>query len=398
MKAFVLNGDENSQKLILQASIPFTELMSKAQFAYRVNPSDNPYAINNESDNDRNYQRTINTERVKGIVKYLKNSIIQDMKGNKVAVIFPTAMLLAFNLEDTNFEIGKECILDLPDDEVYIVDGQHRLYSMITLYNEVSSSFLEEDKKIKRYLDSYIYNCTLMMNFDMWEQGQVFADVNFKQKPVNKSLYYDIYGIEYPKDDIDRSKNYIYIAHKLVQFMNDNEVSPFYRSIKMLGTGQGFFSQACLAESVMKHMQTPMGIWYVDISNTKSTPDYRYMAVELISFYTCVKRTFDAFWPKDYKHVPIICKTTGIYALTRLMGYIHNILKDKRKFDFETLKSSKEYVYEPYIKEVSSILEKLLPESADLFGENGKYNGTGGKGLASKLYKKMVEIINGNVL
>ena len=135
--------------------------------------------------------------------------------------------------------------------------------------------------------------------------------------------------------------------------MNDNKVSPFYRSIKMLGTGQGFFSQACLAESVMKHMQTPMGIWYVDISNTKSTPDYRYMAVELISYYTCVKRTFNAFWPKDYKHVPIICKTTGIYALTRLMGYIHNILKDKRKFEFETLKSSKEYVYEPYIKEVS---------------------------------------------
>ena len=76
MKAFVLNGDKNSQKLILQACIPFTDLMSKAQFAYRVNPSDNPYAINNESDNDRNYQRTINTERVKGIEKYLKKVVL----------------------------------------------------------------------------------------------------------------------------------------------------------------------------------------------------------------------------------------------------------------------------------------------------------------------------------
>lgn len=394
MKAFVLNGDVNSQKLILQACIPFKELMSKAHFAYRVNPSENPYAVHEGSDNDENYQRTINKERVKGIVKFLRDSIIQNNNGSKVAVIFPTAMLLAFNLENTDFKVGEECKLDLPDDDVYIVDGQHRLYSMITLYKEVSTSYLEEDKSIKKYLDNYTYNCTLMMNFDMWEQGQVFADVNFKQKPVNKSLYYDIYGIEYPKDAVDRSKNYIYIAHKLVQFMNDKKESPFYHSIKMLGTGQGFFSQACLAESVMKHMQTPLGIWYIDINKEISAPKYGYMAVELISFYTCIKRVFEEYWPRDFKHVSILCKTTGIYALTRLMGYIHNILKDNKQFNFECLKSTKEYIYEPYIKELEPFMLKLSSKSNELFGPNGNFNGTGGKGLASKLYKRMVDIIN----
>jgi len=45
-----------------------------------------------------------------------------------------------------------------------------------------------------------------MMNFDTWEQAQVFAEVNFNQKRVSRSLYYDIYGMNYSEDSTDKEK------------------------------------------------------------------------------------------------------------------------------------------------------------------------------------------------
>lgn len=391
--AFVLNGDEQSQKLIIQACVPFRELMQKAHFAYRKYPSDNPYNFDAFEDNNKSYQRNINQERVKEIVKYLKSSILQSYKKNSVAVIFPTAMLLAFNADDTNYRVGMSCDLVLPYD-VYIVDGQHRLYSMITLYKEVSESFLNEDSIIKEYLEHYAFNCTLMMNFDIWEQAQVFAEVNFNQKKVNKSLYYDIYGAEYPDNSSDKDKSFIYVAHQLVNFMNTTQISPFYHRIKMLGFGKGYFSQACFAEALMKHMSTPLGIWYISSNDNNITPNYRYMAVELISYFTCVESVFVEYWPKEYKHVSILCKTTGINAMVKLMGYIHKLLQTKYKSVFNELKTSKVYVFVPYIKIITPVLSSLLPSADKLFGLDGGYVGTGGSGLAAKLYKKMCEIIN----
>ena len=90
MKAFVLNGDENSQNLILQACIPFIDLKDKARFTFRGDPSANPYSI--KTSNEENYQRQINQNRVKDIGKYLRMSILQNGRDNNVAVIFPTAM------------------------------------------------------------------------------------------------------------------------------------------------------------------------------------------------------------------------------------------------------------------------------------------------------------------
>ena len=73
----------------------------------------------------------------------------------------------------------------------------------------------------------------------------------------------------------------------------------------------------------MKHMATPLGIWYIKSDNLPQKPNYRYMAVELISFYTCIKDMFKEYWPKDNSHVSILCKTTGVNAMMQLMGYIH---------------------------------------------------------------------------
>ena len=190
MNVNILSGDEKSQKLMLQACVPFMDLKDNAKFFYRQDPSQNPYNTGNE-DNDKSYQRRIDEKRVKEIKRYIKNAILTDFEQKKVAVIFPTAMLLAVTIDDTSFSVGDISELTMPQD-FYIVDGQHRLYSMISLYHDVTEGFFptKEDSIVKEYLERYRFNCTIMLNFDIWEQAQVFAEVNFNQKRVSKSLYY----------------------------------------------------------------------------------------------------------------------------------------------------------------------------------------------------------------
>lgn len=272
LKVNVLSGDEKSQKLMLQACVPFVDLKDNARFFYREDPAQSPYKHRLDKE-DEYYQRKIDENRVKSIKKYISTSILDDYRQQKVAVIFPTAMLLAFTIDDTQFQIGDVSELAMPQD-FYIVDGQHRLYSMMELYNDVSGVLpSHEDKIIKEYLEKYRFNCTIMMNFDTWEQAQVFAEVNFNQKRVSRSLYYDIYGMNYSENSADREKNFIYISHNLVKFMNTNPDSPFYHKIKMLGAGKGLVSQACMAEALMRHMSSPQGIWYIDFTKIIGAPN-----------------------------------------------------------------------------------------------------------------------------
>ena len=165
MKVNVLSGDENSQKLLLQACVPFMDLKDNARFFYREDPTQNPYKLRTGKE-DEYYQRKINEDRVRNIKKYIRTAILKDYRKQNVAVIFPTAMLLAFTIDDTSFSIGDTPDLVMPQD-FYIVDGQHRLYSMIKLYEDVSGFMkTEEDIIVKEYLEKFRFNCTIMMNFD----------------------------------------------------------------------------------------------------------------------------------------------------------------------------------------------------------------------------------------
>jgi len=392
MKIHVLKYDDKSQKMIAQSCIRFTDLKSRAVFTYRKD-NNSPYA----TENDDNYQRQINGSRVKEIKDFLRNKILDG--GNGFPVIFPTAMLLACSIDDLlpNYENGADIDVEMPED-FFIVDGQHRLFSMIELYEECRNLMPnEEDREIKAYLDKYEFNCTILFNLDMWEQGQVFVDVNFKQKSVNKSLYYEIYGTKFPENSNDYKRNCIFIAHSLTKFVNSNEKSPLRGFVKMLGNGRGLFSQASFVEALMVHMSSPLGVWYID-PDAEVKKSYRYMTIELFCFFHVVADMFRDLWPlkQEMKHRSILCKTTGIESMVKLMGFLHRHKIDTKIFD--DIKKEKDIIiYKPYVEEVEKCLKKLQPHQYELFGlqeDGGQFCGTGGKGLVSKLYKRMIEIIN----
>ena len=382
-----LGGDDNVQKLILQANIPFLVLKQLARFSYMDEDVSNNY-----------YQRRTDEKRIPEIKNFIKESILKQKYNNGIAVIFPTAMLVAAHTDkditDNQKLYSWDNVFDKQIPEFMIVDGQHRLKGMIEVYDDIQfriHEFQTEDEKyIINYLDKYRFNCTVMINFDMWEQAQIFADVNFTQKKVSKDLYYSIYGMNPPSEPIDYKKNCIYIAHNLVKLLNTNEESPFKGCIRMLGTGNGVISQSAMADSFIEQMRTPSGVWYVDPYGPPQK--HKHMAVEAISFFSEVKETFFDLWIKDSKHVSILCKTTGFAALVKLMRYIHIFKLDNNVT--QALNESPSFMNQEYRKKIRDILNPLKPWGNELFGFDGEFAGTGGKGLVNKLFDRMVGLLH----
>lgn len=396
---YILNKKKDSTQIVLQACIPFTSLKKSAQFGYRVDPMADPYSSSLFEDANNQYQRRVDGSRVKDIKEFIKKSILKERNSSIVSVLFPTAMLLAFDYDDEVIINDDNMTFEFNFPEVvYIVDGQHRLWSMIKLYEDVQDSNDEESLFIREYLENFKFNCTLLMNFDMWEQAQVFANVNFKQKAVSKSLYYDIYGMEYHEEEKDREKSAMFVAHQIIKELNSNDKSALYGYVKMLGTGRGYVSQSCLADAIIPSIQSSYGIWYVNPESFSSDiSSYSYMIVEAMSFFNSVAETFPKMWPKQgEKPHSILCKTTGIQVLVKLMGYLHRINKNYVNKEISHQRSDI-YISNGYQTLIKEYLNLFVDRQVELFAmanAGGKFSGTGGKGLVKKLYEELVKIVD----
>lgn len=396
IKSIVLSrNSKNGQQFVLQACVKYIDLIGKAQFGFRISSMENPYSVDMFVGANKQYQRRVDTKRVKAIKEFIKKSIFRNRDSNTLSVIFPTALLVAFDYDEDIDIIDGMFSFELPS-PLYIVDGQHRLWSMRELYRDVLHGTDEDSRYVKEYLDNYLFNCTLLMNFDMWEQAQVFANVNFNQKAVSKSLYYDIYGMEYYDDENNRQKSAMYIAHKIIEELNNNTESSMRGFLKMLGTGKGYVSQSCLADAIIPSISSPKGEWYIDFNKQKGIPPYAHITTETLSFFNAVAETFSDLWPSKGETVnSILCKTTGIQALVRLMGYLHRL----RKNDIEEMmpvSDGKVYVCEKYKQLVKEYLQLFVKDRVKLFGKKengGQYSGTGGRGLAGQLYNELVNVI-----
>lgn len=399
MKAFVQHKYKDSDKLVLQALIPFVELNSNALFTQKVLYND-IVSDRNLADVDGNadyYQRRLDPKRLKEIKKYIYNSILDEKENIAVSALFPTAMILAVDYEELP-EVNDE-IIDVKfakSKRMYIVDGQHRLMAMRQLYEELKKYLFRNDEEqyILDYLSTYRFNCTILVNYDIWEQGQVFINVNFKQKPVNRSLYYDVYGAEYieSNDPKHLERNKIYLAHELTRFMNENSGSPFYKNVKMLGTGKGFVSQSFFVEALLPLFKDT-GIWYFDPNNTIVQYDIlNACKSELFNYYYVVSKCFSKYWGvNENKKVNFICKTTGVGAFTRLMSVLHRHLNQEIILSINMTQPGQ--INHDYTAIIENYMLPLTAKQDELFGEDSAFGKTGGKGMEDSLFREMIGIL-----
>ncbi|MBD5585851.1 MAG: DGQHR domain-containing protein [Clostridia bacterium] len=401
--AKVIGGDVESQKLILQANIPFVFLRDKVKFTHMKDDLDDPMN-DNDTESQEYYQRRVDSKRIATIKKHIRDSILNQKKGKSVCVLFPTALLLATSREDSAYHdqtsINIENLLPSEESRFYIVDGQHRMQAMIELFEEVvdseTSLFPASDDPdlayILDFLNKYEFNCSILLNFDLWEQAKIFADINFKQKTVDKSLYYAIYGLLDPDAINDIQTSAIFISHSIVKHLNNNVRSPLIGLVKMLKNGRGTVSQAFMADSLIKNLQSRRGIWFSE--STTILEKVPYFAEESVKFFNIIKSLFPSLWPQEtldgIESKSILTKTTGMGALLRLLVYVHKATLGNYQYDQPGVR---QYLLKKYMEDAKWLMSPLKEYGEELFGLNGIYSGTGGKGLESKLYRRMVEII-----
>ncbi len=408
VKAFVQQRFPKSNKAVMVGMVPFMELQDKVWLSYREKSLSE--VIDEEGKKTSAYQRQIDQRRVRSIAQFIVNSLIANSRGG-ADVIFPNTIILAIPSDDeivnegekSNNEIifGEEDFVRIKvADNTMIVDGQHRYAGMKYLYEEAKKSamvFGYNSQAIIDFIEHYEFSCSILYNYDMWEQAQVFANVNFNQKKVNKSLFYDIYGVSIPLDDstVIPKQNEIYFAHSLVGFLNSSDKSVLKGYIKMLGTGSGYVSQAFLVEALMKLM-LPNGIW-ADALNMLINRDthYNYVALELIAYFASVKKTFYEIWPtgEEPKPTSIICKTTGLGALILLLSELHKSISDKilDQVKADSFSNASYTIMKDYYL---AKLEPLGSYIKELFSLDGKYSRGAGFGQQRSLYNRMMDILS----
>ncbi len=367
------------------------------------------------------FQRQLSIKKLKEIQHYLFEEIQQIAKKKSLGM-FPSSVILYnryYEIDDLVFDKGNESIAD--NDEVnltesiidksynssldccfyikdnnqqdlytlyipnnpnstLIVDGQHRFFGTKMLFDSLN------DKTMKAIVNDFEFIITYLVGFDIYEVGQIFATVNFNQKPVNRSLYYDIFGSAPQTDREGNLQNDIRLAHDLTVHLNNNQNSPIESMIKLLGKGYGLFSQAFFVFNMLRVFRT--GIWnhyLIDYINQGN--EYRDISKFMKSYFQALQECYPSAWPEkisknnsliysSFSYEYILCKTTGLGAYFRLIKNIYPVVKDEP---------------DKFKENIKKVFSKLDNESASvLFSKRGPYGGSGSEGLQDKLYKHLL--------
>lgn len=155
-----------------------------------------------------------------------------------------------------------------------LIDGQHRLEG------------LKEAMKIEPQIGSKKVLVSMVIGLSTKEAAKIFININSEQKPVPKSLIFDLYGIT--EDD----KNFaITRAGDIARELNENIESPYYNLVKYPGhpRGKGKIDLSTIVSTLKK---------YVDIDgklNENNIRDLNFQSQIIINYFSALK----FFWDKE---------------------------------------------------------------------------------------------------
>lgn len=311
-------------------------------------------------------QRPLSDGRVKEISKYV----------NLVDATFPTSVILHIDQENARYdESTGKLIIPFRDDVAKVLDGQHRIAGLEN-YNHNGNSFQ--------------VNVTIFVGMEIEDQAIVFATINKTQTKVNKSLVADLFSFA-------KNRSPQKTAHVIVRALNQEEGSPFYGKIKILGTAVDKYketiTQATFSESIVKMISgdpmTDRDLYrrgkkpQVGNQNELLIRPFRELFIneEDLKIAKIIWNYFEAVgkkWPEAWNQVKpemILNKSTGFIALMKLLKEIYNSLKS-----FNEIPESVEFY---------NILDKVHISDND-FNRKNYIPGTGGQ---SKLYNDLLQSI-----
>lgn len=176
----------------------------------------------------------------------------------------------------------------------FVIDGQHRLRAF-------------QNASDGHPLQNFPLVVTAFVDLPLAKIAEVFVNINYYQKPVNKSLVYDLVGIS--KEVFPR----FFPHHRMTRHFNDTLRSPWYCQIKMLGIGKGIITQSTFIQALEENQILQI---LGDLDEVKQSE-------VLWSYFKVFQEVYRDYWCNPAYN---LCKSVGFHAQ---MKFLAKLLKEK---------------------------------------------------------------------
>lgn len=216
-------------------------------------------------------QRILNKQRISLIRKFV-------LDGN----LFVNTFILNWTDSENLPKIKKETLnIPLQGRRAQILDGQHRIEGIreaITVQPKI------KDKEVL---------VSLTIGLTTKEAAKIFLNINSEQKPVPKSLIYDLFG-----EAIEDKEHAINRASDIIDFLNNEPTSPFFQKVKYPGgpKGAGLIDLAILVNAIKPHLE-PEGVF-----NRLQLFEIEVQKKIILNFYSAIKLVYQKannLWDKS---------------------------------------------------------------------------------------------------
>ncbi|WP_203422180.1 DGQHR domain-containing protein [Acidovorax sp. ST3] len=239
-------------------------------------------AVRGQDQEEGAVQRPLSTRRINDIKNYI-------LEGNT----FFNSFIL--NWTDKNFKptiTQQNITIPLAPAAAQVLDGQHRLTGLQAAI-DVDANIGESELLV-----------TLCLGLTTKEAAKIFLNINTEQRPVPKSLVFDLFG-EVESDE-DHAINR---ATDLARSLNDEADSPLYRLIKFPGSmrGQGSIELSTFVSAFKDHLKPKTGTFH-----TYKLRDYDKQRAAIANFFSAIR---------DFYSDAGIWESTAKNPFTRAAGF-----------------------------------------------------------------------------
>nr|WP_312539155.1 DGQHR domain-containing protein [Moraxella sp. CTOTU47616] len=293
-------------------------------------------------------QRVLNPRRINLIKEYI-------LEGNT----FFNSFILNWNSKDFPIKVSSEKLfLTIAPNSAQVIDGQHRLEGLKHAF-EKNESIGEQSILV-----------TICENLNTSQAAKIFLNINTEQKPVPKSLIYDLFG-----EVINDEEHSIIRATDIAKALNENPNSPLYQKIKFPGSPKkGSIDLSTFVTSIKSSLQKDGVFAQYNIRNL----DDQIKVVE--NFFSSIKNSYNSsshrIW--DTSKNPFL-KASGFNGgMDYLLETLIRLCAEEKSFKVETM------------TEILNLDENDLLMSEDVKGMDGKSSKRKIKDYLGQYYLKRV--------
>ncbi len=258
------------------------------------------------SDESGAVQRILNPSRISSIKQFtLENGD------------YPGAIVLNW-VSKTNVlrKSSATITFDVVPNSAQIIDGQHRLAGI--------KSAIEENQDIYHHeLPVAIYE-----NLETRDCADIFLSINTEQKPVPRSLVYDLYGIaSEPVVDPAAVR-----ARDIALYLNDEDESPYFSNIKMPGAPKrkGGIALSTAVTALKPLVEAKGDFEQVGIGSLQLQKTI------IANYFTALRKIYGIHWESNQNAFQYASGFVGAidFFRTKLLSYCNN---RNKKFTVQTM-------------------------------------------------------------